>query len=215
MHSHPVQVAFLLDATCRSANISFRHRSLCLVLLRVLLSLSAFPNQERMRCLKWKFVFLSKRESVIVKVPPFTDFNMSSIQGLFNELYSELQRNVDSQITTDSVSSALVDLIQGSAWDSPDILSPPKPKLGKTNEKNGQKWSTIVRAPTPLNFVFVCSHSQKEIEQLSSSFPSDLCTCLLKENIKIFWMSESVHSNCKVSHAVSVCSKKLWYYVAQ
>ena len=209
MGERPIQIVFLLDVTCGSTDVILKHRSLCLACSRVLLSLSGFPNPVRMKCLKWKYVLLKHRDPALVKVPPFMDLKLSSIKSLFDEVKREMRRYDDSSTrpvtTLPLLSSALVDIVQGSVWDSPIIFSPPKSALGKGSGRQGRKWPKIgADIPTPLNLVFVCSCLPATMQQIAESYlPKDLCTHLLKQKINLCWLYDGCVSNDKVSSTIS------------
>ena len=189
-----VQVAFMLDTRSSKSNVVSRHRSLCLACTRVLLCLCGFPNRAHLKCLKWKYLFFNECGPGKVKIPHFLELKLSCIENMFNELCSELQANsVEShleQMTVSVLCSTLIDVVQGSVWDSPDVFSPQK-TVGKIGRREGGKWQSRALETEPLNVIFVCSHWPGQTDQLTGSlFPPDLSTCLLKQKIRVFWLYE-------------------------
>ena len=189
-----VQVAFLLDTRSTKSFVATRHRSLCLACTRVLLFLSGFPNRAHHRSVKWKYHFFSERGPTAAKTPHFVEQKLSCIEKMFEELYSELQGNaVESQCVRMAMTqlySALVETVQGSVWDSPDILSPAR-AVGNNGGREGGTWQRHTQEKEPQNMIFVCSSWPEQVDRLTGSlFPPDLMSFLRKEKISVFWLYE-------------------------
>lgn len=183
MGEHPVQVTFMLDTRCTKSSPLSRHRYLCLACTRILLYLACFPNKAQLKCIKWKYVFFNGRGPAKIQVPHFLELNLSCIENMFKELLSELVGNVtetkSEEMSVSVLYSALIDVVQGSTWDTPDIFSPPKERCGGAMETE------------LLNVIFVCSHWPEEIDHLAESlFPQDLSACLSERKINVFWFYE-------------------------
>ena len=194
MGEQAVQVAFMLDTRSTTSNVLLRHRSLCLACTRVLFYLSGFPNRAQQKCVQWKYVFFNERESAKVKVPHFVEVNLSCIENMFKELHLELRSNAletqVSQMTLPVLRSAIVDVVQRTVWDSPDILSPPKTRARKPGTRKGGRWKSTLESE-PMNAVIVCSQWPGQLDQLTGNlFPSDLKSFLLKKNVSVFWLHE-------------------------
>ena len=194
MGEQAVQVAFMLDTRSTTSDVLLRHRSLCLACTRVLFGLSGFPNRAQQKCVRWKYVFFNERKSANLKVPHFMEVNMSCVESMYKELHSELRSSaVETQVKQLPVSvlrSALVDVVQRTVWDSPDILSPPKTRARKTGTRKGGKWRSTLETE-PLSIVIVCSQWPGQLDQLTENlFPSDLNSFLMKNNINVFWLYE-------------------------
>ena len=153
--------------------------------------------------MRWKYVFFNERESAKVKVPHFVEVNLGCVENMFKELHSELESNAletpVGQMTLSVLRSALVDVVQRTVWDSPDILSPPKTRTRKP-VKGGRRRSTL--ESEPMNVVIVCSQWPGQLDQLTGNLiPSDLKSFLSKKNISVFWLYEGDPTcNDKVSH---------------
>jgi hypothetical protein len=122
------------------------------------------------------------------------EVNMSCVESMYKELHSELRSSaVETQVKQLPVSvlrSALVDVVQRTVWDSPDILSPPKTRARKTGTRKGGKWRSTLETE-PLSIVIVCSQWPGQLDQLTENlFPSDLNSFLMKNNINVFWLYE-------------------------
>jgi hypothetical protein len=123
------------------------------------------------------------------------EMKLACFEKLFNELSCGLHLHSSSNdgvkpLPYSVLSTVLVDVVQGTSWDSPDILSPLR----------GRKWPNTVVEADPLNLVFVCSPSPSQVGQLVSS--NDLCVCLLKQKIALFWISECSDKDVKGSAEV-------------
>lgn len=188
MGKRTVQVAFMLDTRCTKSSVISRHRYLCLACTRVLLYLACFPNKAQ---LKWKYVFLNERGPANIRIPHFLELKLASIENMFKELLSELLDNVTvtkSEMSVSVLYSALIDVVQGSTWDTPDIFSSPKARGGGATETE------------LLNIILVCSHWPGKVDQLAGSvFLQDLSVCLSERKINVFWFYEGdPTSNTKV-----------------
>ena len=193
-----VKVAFVFDCKCDTPSWI---GSLCLICSRILLSLSGFPNGTRIKCFKWKYVFFNHRNPANTGIRQFMQLRSSYVENLFKELCCEMQSHggdtQTKQVSTCTMSSVLTDLIEGCTWDSPDIFSPPLVKKG--NGKERQKLQKFTFESDQINVVFVFSDSPWPGDQLTGNvFTDDLSTCLLKQNIHVFWLCRSHYSAVSV-----------------
>ena len=185
-----VRIAFLFDTTSAASDVELRLQSLCLACTRVLLSFSVFPNTTRMKYCKWNYFFFNDHQLTVAKIPRFLEVNATLIDSMFRELRWALQSNAKvKQMSLSVLSSTLSDVLQGSTWDSPDILSPPK--VAKKVGMEGWKWGKSVHENELLNLIFVCSPWPGPAAELPGNlFSSDVFTRLSKLSIKVFWLYE-------------------------
>ena len=171
-----IQVAFLLDGGSSDCQVTSNFRSLSLACAKILFSLSNFP---RKKCLKWKYVILKENQPAVSKVPPFMELKLECMERLFKELRCELEKNTHRSmkiLPMSVLSHVLADVVHGSVWDLSDIHSPSR----------GHVWPGASIEGDSLNIVFVHSRCTSREEVV---FSDDLHTCLLKQNITVFWMS--------------------------
>lgn len=183
MGEHPVQVTFMLDTRCSKSSLLSRHRYLCLACTRILLYLACFPNKAHLKCVKWKYVFFNERGLAKIQVPHFLELKLSHIENMFKELLSQLVCNIteakSEEMSVSVLYSALIDVVQGSTWDTPDIFSPPKERCSAAMDTD------------LLNVICVCSHWPENVDHLAGSlFPQDLSACLSERKINVFWLYE-------------------------
>ena len=201
MEQEVVQIVFLLDAKNTETNVQTRYRSLCRACIRMLLHLSRFPNKAH-QDLRWKYSFFNTRgmlakSSLSDKNSQFLELRFMHIEKMFYEIQSELEKfGPDDQTATSVLYSSMVDAIQGTVWDSPDILSP-RETVGKGKRK---AWQRCTLDPEPQNFLIICTAwpGAEEDSVSGELFSSDLMALLQKKKIKLYWIYEGQPDDNKV-----------------
>lgn len=202
-----LQAVFVFDCDSASSDVSSRISSLRRICTRILLSLSGFPNGTYMKCFKWKYVFFNQRKSASTKTHQFMGLGSCYIENMFKELQCELHSNAlqtqAKEGTLRLLRSVLTDLVQRSTWDSPDIFSPQH--VNKASGEEKQKLSMFSTQNEPLNLIFVFSDCLQHAEQrVGNVFTNDLFTCLLKQNISMFWVYDSIQDEVSV-YILCIC----------
>ena len=193
MEGQTIQVAFLLDTRRTNIAVETRYRSLCLACTRMLLFLSCFPNKAHHVAVKWQYHFFSSlgpATRMRVKSAQFLELKLDSLERMFHDLYSELHSTPGGcQSPLLLLYLAMVDIVHGYMWDSPDILSPVRVfKKDKQGEAILQKCAEY----GPKNMLFICSPwpGLDESDLADNVFPPDLLALLKKKNISVYWLYE-------------------------
>lgn len=194
MERQRTQVAFLLDTRPTKLDVETRHRSLCLACTRLLLFLSGFPNKARQTVVKWSYHFFNTRgpsKRLKTKNAQFLEQQLDCMEKMFQELHSELTNaTLGTEPTISLLYFALVDVVQGFMWDSPDLLSPLR-----VLRRRGDKGGGNVQGSTdqgPQNMLFICSPwpGPEEDGLTGKLFPHDLLILLQKHRICVHWLYE-------------------------
>lgn len=215
MERQATQVAFLMDSRPTESDVESRHRSLCLACTRLLLFLSGFPNKARQTVVKWSYHFFNTRgpsKRLKAKKTQFLELQLDCMEKLFQELHSELKNaSLGAQPAASLLYSALVDVVQGFMWDSPDILSPLRVmrKRGDRGGGNLQGCSDL----GPQNMLFICSPwpGPQEDELIEKLFPHDLLILLQKHKICVHWLYEGNPSI--TNKVIGMCVFCIYMYV--
>ena len=211
MEGQTTQVAFLLDTRRTNTTVETRYRSLCLACARMLLFLSCFPSKAHHVAVKWQYHFFSSlgpTTRMKSKSAQFLELRLEYLERMFRDLYSELQSTSEGcQSTLLLLYSAMVDIVQGYMWDSPDILSPVR--VFK-KEKQGEATLQKSAEHGPRNMLFICSPwpGLEERDLVDNVFPPDLLTLLQKKNISVHWLyeGENFSTNKVTIHYFIMCT---------
>ena len=194
MERQTTQVAFLIDTRPTESDVETRHRSLCLACTRLLMFLSGFPNKAHQTVVKWSYHLFNTRgpsKRLKAKKTQFLELQLECMEKMFQELHSELMNAaLGLQPAASLLYSALVDVVQGFMWDSPDILSPLR-----VMRKRGARGGGNVQGCTdqgPQNMLFICSPwpGPEEDGLTGELFPHDLLILLQKHKICVHWLYE-------------------------
>ena len=210
------RVVFLIDVAMGrmvdSCERKILGRAITLTSIRTLLFLSKFPHSRYKDILKWNYTFYDSQQTnwaLRGRTGNFLELSSFHLESYSHDMFSRLDSSAIKHVkaTQASVSllyNAIGAAVQDYPWDVPFVVSPVRPS--KSSKKTSRRCSNVEKEQYNMLFVFNhCPTSKEDLQTFccvkhtdtditmdtirSKLFTEDLCTSVMKKNVKIYFIN--------------------------
>lgn len=217
MNRDNTRVVFLIDVAmgrmvdnCERKTLG---RAVTLTSIRTLLFLSKFPHSRYKDVLKWNYTFYDSQQadwSLRSKSGNFLELSSRQLESYSHDIFSRLDSSTIKRVKAAQPSVSLLYNAIGAAvqdypWDAPFVVSPVRPS--KSSKKGSRRCSIVEKEQSNILFVFnYCPTSKEDLQTFcyvkkhtdtditmdtikSKLFTEDLCSSVMKKNVKIYFIN--------------------------